>query len=244
MAGLFPGSGPTSETSLSSTAPATPPHTPARNQKRRLERSDSPASSIHPAETSSPAKKAAKRLAEDSVKVEELVEGDVGYLTDLDVVYPEELEEMSGASGLEDDDATDSDRSEMEGGLSRHMSRLHCADEERETERRRKERHAARRQGSRLFKRSHSQSVTTDAMSDTTNPDALPDQDLEGTRRRLRRRVRGPRKGGSRTSPGVADTGSEASRNLSGYRLQDGMASESDVMDVDGEDGMSGAVAS
>lgn len=242
MTGRFPGSGFSSEASVSGAAPATPPCTPARKQKRRLERSDSP-SSIHPYETSSPAKKAAKRVAGDHVRVEELVEGDLGYQTDLDIVYPEELEEAASSSDM-NGETTESDHSESEAGLSRHLSRLRCKDDGKESERRRRERHAARRQSSRLFKRSHSQSVTTDVKSEAelTDPDVLPDQDLEGSRRRLRRRVRGPDNGGPRSSPGMAGTGSEASRSRHSSRAQEVKASESDVMDVDGEGDRSGGM--
>ena len=182
-------SGFTSEASLSGNIPHTPPYTPHRT-KRRLERSNSPASikSIHPTETSSPAKKAAKRSTPDTVKVEELTESDLGYITDVDVVYPEELEEIGSDS---DEDASISDSNESDDSIERHFSRLGCDEsEEAEFERKRREKHLKKRTGSRVFKRSHSQSVKGD--TEVTDSDAMGDQDHDGTARRLRRRVRGP----------------------------------------------------
>lgn len=164
---------------------ATPPYTPAK-PKRRLERSDSPASSIHPAETSSPARKLAKRAATDTITVEELVEGDIGYLTDIDVVYPEELEEVEDA--LDWDSEADAD-AESESGISTNLAKLRC-DDEAEMQKRRRERRLSRRTGSRVFKRSHSQSIKGD--TDATDSDGINDQDVEVGARRLRRRVRGP----------------------------------------------------
>ena len=106
--------------------PHTPPYTPYAPSKRRFERADSPASakSIQPLETSSPAKKAPTPSSadEDNVKVQELVEGDVGYLTDIDVVYPEELEEAD--SDTEDDPST----SESDDDITGTFSRLDCQD--------------------------------------------------------------------------------------------------------------------
>ena len=178
-----------SEASLSGNLPRTPPYTPHRT-KRRLERSDSPASatSIQPAETSSPAKKAAKRSAKDNVQVEELTEGDAGYITDIDVIYPEELEEIESES---DDESSSSDGYESEAGIAHRFARLGCDDTgEAEFEKKRREKHLRRRTTSRLFKRSHSQSVKND--TEVTDPDAMADHDLTASARRLRRRVRGP----------------------------------------------------
>jgi len=199
METLHPTSGFTSEASLSG-RPHTPPYTPARPIKRRLERSDSPASttgSIHPIETKSPAKKPAKRVAiEDNIKVQELAENDVGYHTDVDVVYPEELEEMSSSSSGsdgDDDDSTASDVSDNETtGLTRRLSRLRCGDDrEVDFEELRRQKHLEKRNAHKISKRSHSQSVKHDA--DATDTDGLDDHDLKSSQRRLRRRVRGPR---------------------------------------------------
>ncbi len=79
METLTSSSGFTTESSVLGNAPHTPPYTP-HHPKRPLERNESPASarSIHPAETSSPAKQAAKEQSEDGVRVEELTEGDAG----------------------------------------------------------------------------------------------------------------------------------------------------------------------
>ena len=190
METLSPSSGFASEASLPGNAPHTPPYTPHR-AKRPLERNDSPASmrSIHPVETSSPAKKVAKKQVQNDIRVEELTEGDAGYITDIDVVYPHELEEVD----------TDSDRSsgngdeEHESGdeISSRLSRLDCDDSpEGQFERKRRAEHLRRRRDSRIFKRSHSQSVKSD--TEVTDPEAMADHDVAASARRLRRRTRGP----------------------------------------------------
>jgi len=140
----------------------------------------------------SPATKAARRAATDHVKVEELVEGDVGYQTDADVVYPEELEEAGTSDGDDELSDTESDQSEVgPGSISRQLSRMRCGDENAEAkfEQGRRQRRLSRRMGSRLFKRSHSQSVKSDTEVDA---DAMDDQDVAASQRRLRRRTRGP----------------------------------------------------
>ena len=157
--------------------PQTPPYTPLhRNKgKRPLSRSESPASpvSIHPTETTSPAKKAAKKRATsaevDQVLVEEL---DAGYQTDTSVVYPETLEEASSprSATLEASDPmeSDSDAEMTDGetrGLSRRLSLLYCGDENAKElfEKGRRERRMSKRLSARMFKRSHSQSVKGDS---------------------------------------------------------------------------------
>lgn len=169
----------------------TPPYTPARNSKRRLERSATPASrtgSTHPAETISPAKKIAKRSSADNIKVEELTEGDMGYMTDVDVVYPDELEENSTDSDNED---TMTDISDAEAaGLTRRLSRLRCGDDrDVEFEQIRQQIHLDKRIP-RTYKRSHSQSVRNEAAP--PDPEAMADHDVRISQRRLRRRTRGP----------------------------------------------------
>lgn len=229
-------SGFSSEASLSG-RPHTPPYTPHRNKgKRRLERSDSPASSIHPAETTSPAKKAAKRAALDNVRVEELADGDVGFLTDMDVVYPEELEEVPTSDG--DDELSSSDGEHSDSGIARRLSRLRCGDENAEAvfEKGRRLRRMSKRMGSRIFKRSHSQSVKSD--TDITDADAMDDQDVAASQRRLRRRVRGPREAAlvfddiPRTSPEAGSVGrgsSTAGRPIT----YDHEVEEQDAINVD-----------
>lgn len=170
--------------------PHTPPYTPYR-AKRRFERSDSPASvsSIQPTETTSPAKKAAKRSISDNVKVEELVEGDLGYVTDIEVVYPEELEEKT--SSASEDDSSDDEGNASETGISQRFQQLGCDDsQEAEFERKRRENHLRKRTSSRLFKRTHSQSIKSD--SEVSDIEAMGDHGLSSSARRLRRRVRGP----------------------------------------------------
>ena len=174
----------------SKSAPHTPPYTPHR-AKRRFERSDSPASisSIQPAETTSPAKKVARRSVEDNVTVEELVEGDLGYATDVDVVYPEELEEKTSSTSA--DESSDDDGNESETGISQRFQELGChASEEAEFEKKRREKHLRTRTNSRLFKRSHSEIIKSD--SEVSDVEAMGDHDLVSSARRLRRRVGGP----------------------------------------------------
>ena len=183
-------SGFASEASLPGNAPHTPPYTPHR-AKRPLERNDSPASvrSIHPDSTSSPAKKAAKQQVKDEVKVEELTEDDAGYITDIDVVYPHELEEIETDSDHSSNNGDDEHESDDE--ITSRLSRLGCDDSpEGQFERKRRAEHLRRRRDSRIFKRSHSQSVKSDA--EVTDPEAMDDHDVAATARRLRRRVRGP----------------------------------------------------
>ncbi|KAK3709960.1 hypothetical protein LTR37_010579 [Vermiconidia calcicola] len=233
------------EASLSGNAPHTPPYTPHRN-KRPLERNDSPASarSIQPAETTSPAKRAAKRRqVQDDVKVEELTEGDAGYTTDLDVVYPEELEEVESDSDNEYESSDDDDDNDPGTGIADRLSRLGCDDSpEAEFEKKRRENRLRKRKDSRVFKRSHSQSVKGD--TEATDSDAMGDHDLTASARRLRRRVGGPTEvkvlfdDAPRGSP---ETGGLASPAEIRERRRVGNGSESsvaeiavgDVMDVD-----------
>ena len=177
------------EPNLTGNAPHTPPYTPYRT-KRPTDLNDSPASarSIQPIETESPAKPSREQV-ENEVVVEELVEGDAGYMTDVEVVYPHELEEAESAS--EDDSGSDED-SESGDGISSRLSRLGCDDSpEAEFEKKRRAEHLRKRRDSRIFKRSHSQSVKSDD-TDVTDPDAMADHDVHASARRLRRRVRGP----------------------------------------------------
>jgi len=203
----------TPDATLSNGRQDTPPYSPARLPKRRLERSATPASragSTHPAETISPAKKMAKRSSTDNIKVEELSEGDLGYLTDVDVVYPDELEENSTDS---DDQGTMTDISDSEAaGLTRRLSRLRCGDDrELDFEQWRQQVHLDKRVSQRTYKRSHSQSVKNEAS--LPDPEAMADHDVGISQRRLRRRTRGP-SDAPRDIPGV-QTASPASG--SGY---------------------------
>lgn len=192
METLHPRSGFSSQTSLSGhDAPATPPYTPAAKHKRRFERSDSPASSIHPAETSSPAKKVLKRTQSDSIIVVELPDNDFDQLIDAEVISPAELEEvedlLSDTQYDSDDSASDSDS-----GISSQFQKLGCDDLEEESEmtKKRKERRLSKRTGSRLFKRLYSQSASNDM--DITDSDAANEPDGNASARRLRRRTHGP----------------------------------------------------
>ncbi|KAK0936535.1 hypothetical protein LTR48_007281 [Friedmanniomyces endolithicus] len=233
----------TSETSLSGTRPHTPPYTPYRNKGKRTRltpRSDSPASSIHPTETVSPPKKhPSKRQAteEDSVRVEELAESDPAYLSDdVSIVYPASLEEASGLSTANSeygDDELSSSASDMEAGgevaseaggngITHRMSRLRCADEA-EFEAGRMQRRLSKRMGSRVFKRSHSQSVKgppEGMVEEVMDLEGMGDQDLEASARRLRRRVRGPKDG---VMVGFEDVGPRRALDYGGVRAGEGM---------------------
>lgn len=192
METLHPKAGFGSQTNLSGhTAPATPPYTPAKH-KRRFERSDSPASSIHPTETSSPAKKVLKRTGSDSILVVELPEGDLDELESLlgpevEVVSPAELEEAEDyLTESQDDDTDDSD---SDSGISSRFEKLSCGDREEESEmtKKRRERRLSKRTSSRVFKRPHSQSANSD--TEVTDTDAVDDRSRTGSVKRLRRRV-------------------------------------------------------
>ena len=166
------------EARVAGNAPHTPPYTPYRN-KRSVDLNDSPASakSIQPIETESPATKAAREQV------------DAGYMTDVELVYPHELEEVESDS--ENDSDSDGD-SESGDGISSRLSRLGCDDSpEAEFEKKRRAEHLRKRRDSRIFKRSHSQSVKSDD-TDVTDPDAMADHDVLASARRLRRRVHGP----------------------------------------------------
>ena len=229
-------SGFTSETSISGNLPHTPPYTP-HPIKRRFARSESPASvkstSIKPTETESPAKKERRITVDDTFEIEELEEGDAGYAADVDVVYPDELEEADSDSEGKDGNS-ESDESDTE--ITQNFSRLGCQDgDEARFERIRREKAARKRTRSHTFKRSHSQSVKGDV--EVMDSDAMGDHDLRAGARRLRRRVRGPLElrvvpDASRASPSPALFGAAA--------LSHSSASErstptrmSDDMDVD-----------
>lgn len=167
--------------------PHTPPYTPAFS-RQRFARAESPASihSIHPTETVSPSKKAGQAPIDDGVKVEELTEADAGYIADLDVVYPEELEEPVSES--EQYMSSSNDDSDMD--ISQPFSRLDCMDgAEAEFEMMRRAKHVRKRADSRVFKRSHSTSVKSEM--EMTDSDAMADQDRSSSARRLRRRTHG-----------------------------------------------------
>ena len=84
-----------------------------------------------------------------------------------------------------------SEDNDSDNDMEERFSRLGCDDSgEAEFEKKRRAKHVKRRADSRVFKRSHSQSAKGDA--EATDSDAIGDQDLEGSARRLRRRVRGP----------------------------------------------------
>jgi hypothetical protein len=198
---VYSTSGFTSENSLSG-HPHTPPYTPSRlrtGKRSRIERSDSPVSisgSIHPTETASPASKptkpAKKRIATDSIKVEELTEAEIGYMGDVDVVFPEDTDSAeSSDEHSAGETATAADVSDEEAaGLARKLAQVKCTDDREALLEQRRQRRRERRANTNQAKRSHSQAVKYE--SDTSDTDALADHDLQSSSRRLRRRTRGP----------------------------------------------------
>ncbi|KAK5743424.1 hypothetical protein LTR17_002599 [Elasticomyces elasticus] len=199
-----------SASSLPGTRPHTPPYTPYRSKAKRrhahlASNPQSRASSVHPTETVSPPKKHAKRSnaeKDDAVHVEELAEQDAASMSDTEIVYPASFEDAASTansdgddelSSSDDDDKAVVEGSEDAGGLTRRMSRLHCTDDDGEAqfEQGRRQRRMSKRLGSRIFKRSHSQSMTEEAATEA-DADMVDDHDLEASRRRLRRRTRGP----------------------------------------------------
>ncbi|KAK3614911.1 hypothetical protein LTR56_026923 [Elasticomyces elasticus] len=199
-----------STSSLPGTRPHTPPYTPYHSKAKRrhahlASNPQSRASSVHPTETVSPPKKHAKRSnaeKDDAVHVEELAEQDAASMSDTEIVYPASFEDAASTANSDGDDelssSDDDDKAVVEGnedagGLTRRMSRLHCTDDngEAQFEQGRRQRRMSKRLGSRIFKRSHSQSMTEEAATEA-DADMVDDHDLEASRRRLRRRTRGP----------------------------------------------------
>lgn len=197
MEALHPKLGFASQTSLHAAhkPPATPPYTPAKH-KRPFERSDSPASSVHPTETSSPAKKVLKRTASDNVLVVELPDGELASFPDTDVVSPSELEEAEdrlseSGSDVDDEPSYESD-SASDSGISSRFSRLNCEEQEEQSEmaQKRLERRLSKRVSIRVFKRPHSQSADGDTAA--TDTDDADERNGDASIRRLRRRVLSP----------------------------------------------------
>jgi hypothetical protein len=177
--------------------PATPPQTPAK-AKRPFERSDSPASSIHPTETSSPAKKVLKRTTSDNVLVVELLDVELRSIPDTEVVSPAELEEVEDdLSEVHSDSDEDIEPayefdSDSDSGISSRFARLDCGeqDEESEMTQKRISRRLSKRSSIRVFKRPHSQSA--DGNTVATDTDDLDERNGDASIRRLRRRVLSP----------------------------------------------------
>jgi hypothetical protein len=209
--------------------PATPPYTPAK-YKRPFERSDSPASSIHPTETSSPAKKVLKRTSSDNVLVVELPDSDIGSFAATDVVSPSELEEAedylsdvhSDIVELVEEPAYESDSdSDSDSGISTRFSRLDFEEQEEQEEmaQKRRERRLSKRSSIRVFKRPHSQSANS--ASGVTDTDDANERNGDASARRLRRRVLSPVGGPidwedamSSPEPGVLGSPTQASNQV------------------------------
>ena len=217
METLHPNSSFSSQTSLHAAhkPPATPPYTPAKF-KRPFERSDSPALSIHPTETSSPAKKVLKRTPSDNVLVVELPDGEIESFADADVVSPSELEEAEDylsdtrselvdpthearseivEPAYETDSDSDSEYDsdiDSDSGISDRFSKLNCEeqDEQSELTQKRLERRLSKRVSIRVFKRPHSQSANGD--NGATDTDDEDERNGNESVRRLRRRMLSP----------------------------------------------------
>ena len=250
METLHPNSSFSSQASLHAAQrpPATPPYTPAKF-KRPFERSDSPALSIHPTETSSPAKKVLKRTASDNVLVVELPDGEIESFADADVVSPSELEEaedylsdthseivdttyetrseiVEPAYETDSDSEYDSDSdSDSDSGISSRFSKLNCEEQEEQSEmaQKRLERRLSKRVSIRVFKRPHSQRAHSDAgATDTDDVDARNGNESV---RRLRRRMLSPVGGpidweDSRSSPEPAALGAAKQGFVQDPRMQ------------------------
>jgi hypothetical protein len=185
----------TSQLKLSAhNSPATPPYTPAK-AKRPFDKSDSPASSIHPTETSSPAKKVLKRTASDGVLVVELPDNDSGSLVGVSAVSPAELEEAEdylSESQSELDDSEHDSEPESDSGISERFSKLNCDEQEEELEmtQKRLQRKLGKRTSLRMFKRLHSQ--TTNSDNEDADADERNDRSGGASIRSVRRRMLSP----------------------------------------------------
>lgn len=113
---------------------------------------------------------------------------------DVDVINPDEVEEIESSDGDSDsldDQNTASDSETEDEGIIRKMSQVRFGDDRDAVyEKTRQRRNREKRADSRLFKRSHSQSVKSEP--EVTDFDAMPDQDRVSSKRRLRRRTKGP----------------------------------------------------
>jgi hypothetical protein len=185
----------TSKMSLSTlNSPATPPYTPAK-YKRPFDTSNSPASSIHPTETSSPAKKVLKRTASDGVLVVELPDNDLGSLVGVGAVSPAELEEAEdylSESQSEIDDSGEDSEPESDSGISDRFSKLNC-DEQEEASRmtqNRLQRRLSKRTSLRMFKRPYSQTINSD--NEDADTDERNDRSGAASARSVRRRMLSP----------------------------------------------------
>jgi hypothetical protein len=185
----------TSQRNLSAqNSPATPPYTPAK-YKRPFDTSNSPASSIHPTETSSPAKKVLKRTASDGVLVVELADNDLGSPVGVSAISPAELEEAEdylSESQSEVDESEDDSEPESDSGISDRFSKLNCNEQEEELEmtQKRLQRRLSKRTSMRMFKRLHSQ--TTNSDNEDADTDERNDRSGGASIRSVRRRMLSP----------------------------------------------------
>ncbi|KAK4992909.1 hypothetical protein LTR50_000815 [Elasticomyces elasticus] len=128
---------------------------------------------------------------EQGLQVEELLDDDIGYDSDIEIYYPDELEEMDSDMD-ERDEPVMQERYDLDATIVRQFRGMHCEDndssEQERTEQKRER--IRKRWGPGLLKRTHSQSVGSD--TDVEDAEALDAHDVELSARRLRRRVRGP----------------------------------------------------
>ena len=98
-----------------SSRPHTPPYTPLQATKRAMSRNASPtsrASSIHPAETSSPARKIVEVFSTDNIEVVELDDNDLRSISDAEIVHPDDSEDPTEDDNSGDDEDEDEDEDE------------------------------------------------------------------------------------------------------------------------------------
>ncbi|EOA85082.1 uncharacterized protein SETTUDRAFT_163808 [Exserohilum turcica Et28A] len=120
-----------------------------------------------------------RRVDHAQFVLEEL-DSDPGYDCDVEILRPDHCEDAR------------SDRGGVKAEISARMNELQLEEDSSEDEERvRKYRQKKKRWSAGIFKRSHSQSVE----GDSSYSDNDPLDDLDQNSRRLRRRVRGPRRG-------------------------------------------------
>lgn len=127
-----------------------------------------------------------------SITIQELSEDDPGYQSELEVLRPDELEEVLSETDTSDtrDDMEDVE-SDTASAIARRLTKLRCEDGLAGKVRQ----HArwGKAKVSRPLKRSHSEVV--DSSVEEYDGEALNDQDVEAGARRLRRRVESPDSG-------------------------------------------------
>ncbi|KAI9816559.1 MAG: hypothetical protein M1827_001691 [Pycnora praestabilis] len=132
---------------------------------------------------------------DEEFTIEELRDSDISYGSDIEVLHPDQYEDVGSARDKlenfgEDADKVDEQRNNILSGLQM----LHCDDDEGPPgptyEHDRRYRKKKKRWSAGIFKRTHSQSIGSD--SDSNDSEILDAQDIGSSARRMRRRVKGP----------------------------------------------------